>query len=282
MKPATPLDHPTITAVLFAPESCEYPEPDDNGTTIALPVADGILLHCLFYPVAQDSPLLLFFHDGRVPTAAALGRMAEACNRQGIGLFLASYRGYGKSGGQPGVGHLLGDATTLFDQALIWLRREGWLGPIFLMGHALGTIPTITIAGERGQEVKGLVLESALGSTLPYLQSLGVDVEALGLQESDGFNTLAVIQQIELPTLIFHGARDCLVTAAEAERLQAASGARNKQFYVIPGAERDNLAESAGQLYYETVKRFIDGVCGTNTWRQQRKKFISSQGGETG
>ena len=81
------------------------------------------------------------------------------------------------------------------------------------------------------------------------------------------------IAGLTLPTMIFHGAKDSWVSIREAEKLQSHCGAKNKQFFVIPGAERDNLPEAGGELYFQTIKKFIDGICGTNTWREKRRKF---------
>ena len=79
--------------------------------------------------------------------------------------------------------------------------------------------------------------------------------------------------------MIFHGARDALVAIAEAEKLQASSGARTKQFFVIPGAEHHTVGETGGDLYVEEIKKFIDTVCGVNTWRQKRKSHKRNQKG---
>jgi uncharacterized protein len=280
MTVTTSLDTPEINAALFVPAQVGTVDPGKAGASVVLPVAEGVFLHCCWYPVDPLAPLLFYFHDGRGPAAAALAAMAGVYNRHGLGVFLATYRGFGASDGQPGVGYLCPDAEALFDQGLAWLRQHGWQGPVFLMGNSLGSVCAIATAHARAEAVKGLIVESSLGDTLSYLRSLGVAVDELGLGPADVFNTHAVIQQIELPTLIFHGARDSRVSPGEAERLQAASGARNKQFFLIPGADRDSLATAAGELYYQTVRKFIDGVCGINTWRQKRKSFKSGQSGE--
>jgi hypothetical protein len=62
-----------------------------------------------------------------------------------------------------------------------------------------------------------------------------------------------------------------LVAIAEAEKIQAFSGARTKQFFVIPGAEHHTVGKTGGQLYIKTIKQFTDTVCGVNTWRQNRR-----------
>ncbi|HSL40677.1 MAG TPA: alpha/beta fold hydrolase [Desulforhopalus sp.] len=275
----TTLDIPEINALLFKPDDFGNTALPESAEIVAFPVAEQVRLHCTWYPAGLEDPLLWYFHDGRGQKAADLTEMALAYNRHGISVFQASYRGFGDSDGTPRLGLILSDAEELFDQALLWLGEKGRSGPVFLLGHGLGTLCAIATTLARSKAIKGILLESGIGETIPYLQALGLDCPALSVDGGDGFNTLAAIQKIELPTLIFHGSRDSFVGAAEAEKLQAASGAKNKQFFIIPGAGRNNLAVCGGELYYQTIKKFIDGVCGVNTWRSRRRQFKNDQGG---
>jgi hypothetical protein len=109
------------------------------------------------------------------------------------------------------------------------------------------------------------------------LQAVGVSSEHAAITEEEGFDIIKKIEKIKLPTLIFHGARDSQVSVAQAENLQSCSGAKSKQFYVIPGAERDRLPEAGGDLYFQTIKKHIDTICGINTWRQRRKSFKNNR-----
>ena len=76
-----------------------------------------------------------------------------------------------------------------------------------------------------------------------------------------------------MPTLLLHGSRDQLIPVHEAEKLQAESGAKTKQFHMIPGADHNSLILVGGEQYFKTIKSFTDTVTGQNTWRQRRKKF---------
>jgi len=87
------------------------------------------------------------------------------------------------------------------------------------------------------------------------------------------FNNGGKIAGIKLPTLILHGARDQLIPPYQAEKLQMQSGARNKQFLLIPGADHNSLIAMAGVRYFQCIRKFIDEICGLNTWRQRRRKF---------
>lgn len=275
----TTLDIPEINALLFKPDDFGNTALPESAEVVAFPVAEQVSLHCTWYPAGLEDPLLFYCHDGSGQKAAELTEMAAAYNRHGISVFQASYRGFGDSDGTPRLSLFLGDTEKLFDQALFWLGEKGCSGPTFVLGNGLGTLCAIATTLARSKAIKGILLESGIGETLSYLQALGLDRSAVPADRDDGFNTLAAIEKIELPTLIFHGGRDSVVGAAEAEKLQAASGAKNKQFFIIPGAERSTLAICGGELYYQTIKKFIDGVCGVNTWRSKRRQFKNGPDG---
>jgi hypothetical protein len=53
--------------------------------------------------------------------------------------------------------------------------------------------------------------------------------------------------------------------------LQAESGARNKQFQVVPGADHNTIMAVAGNLYFETIKQFINKILGIKPrWKRKR------------
>jgi hypothetical protein len=62
-----------------------------------------------------------------------------------------------------------------------------------------------------------------------------------------------------------------MIPASEAEKLQSHSGARTKEFVVIPGAEHNTMILTGGTLYFQTIKQFIDKLTGVTNWRKRRK-----------
>ena len=139
------------------------------------------------------------------------------------------------------------------------------------MGRSLGSAPAIDLATRHEDAIKGLILESAIAETLPLARILGIDPEKIGISEEDGFNNLKKIESITKATFILHGARDELIPAVDAEKLQSHSGAKSKEFIIIPGAEHNTMIATGGKLYFQTIKQFIDKVTGVTNWRKRRK-----------
>lgn len=273
------IDRPDILSLLFQPPVDYIGSCPAQAEDVSLNIAEGVALSCRFYFVALDAPTLLYYHGGS-DSFDTIDAEAETMNQCGINVFLASYRGFGKSTGSPAFSSLFADARTLFTDAVAWLAKKGCSGPLFVMGRSLGSVCVLEVVHANTQLVKGMILESGYCETIATLQALGADTAELALSEEEGFNNLQKIANIKIPTMIFHGSRDLLVPVAQAEKLQAASGARNKQFFVIPGAAHHTVSKTGGTLYFKTIQGFIETTCGINTWRQRRKKHKAGQPGE--
>jgi alpha-beta hydrolase superfamily lysophospholipase len=279
METPSKIDRPDILSLLFQPPADYIGNCPAQAEDVPLSIAEGVSLSCRFYSVALDAPTLIYYHGG-CDSSDTIDTEAEALNQCGINVFLASYRGFGKSTGSPAFSSLLTDADMLFSLATEWLTGKGCSGPLFVMGRALGSVCVLEVVHANPQLVKGMVLESGYGETIATLQALGADTAELNLSEEEGFNNVEKIANIKVPTLIFHGSRDGLVPVAQAEKLQAASGARNKQFVVVPGATHDTVSQTGGPLYFKTIQGFIETACGINTWRQRRKRFKAGRPGD--
>lgn len=273
----TKLDQPEILNVLFTQSSMSAEMSSTEGELIAIPVAEGISIHCFFKKAAEDAPTILYFGDCS-DKPDTIENIARNYNRHGVNVFIVSYRGHGMNAGTPSLSTLIDDADSIYTYCRDWLISSGFTGPLFILGNGLGSVCAIEIAFSYGDMIKGLIVENCICDTVPFLEALGVSTATHKITEEDGLQLLAKIEKIKIPTLIFHGANDKTVPIPEAEKLQASSGARSKQFFIIPGARRDNLIEAGGELYYKTVKTHIDTVSGVNTWRQRRRRFKKGQG----
>lgn len=264
------LDHPAQLASIFHPRSCEITPLPPGAIDVEIETEPGIHIGCRFYIHDISSPNVLFFH-GNGEIVADYDDIGPLYNHAGMNLLVTDFRGYGWSSGDPSVTSMLTDAESLFTQIQTWLKSNTYSGALFLMGRSLGSVPAIDLASRHDDEVKGLILESAIADTLPLVKSLNIETNGIHITEEDGFQNLQKIESITLPTFIFHGARDEIIAADEAEKLQSFSGARTKEFVVIPGATHNSMIVTGGKLYFQTIKTFIDKVTGMTNWRRRRK-----------
>ena len=270
------IDQLEIREILFQPAVGGVPSCPQEAEDVSFEVDQDVSLTCRFYLSANDAPTLLYFYGGNESISSVEG-IATGYNRCGVNVLVVSYRGYDLSTGTPSVETMFEDTKKLCSLIPDWLSQKNYSGSLFVLGRSLGSVCAMEVVLNCDDLIKGMIIESGFSSTLQYLAALGIDTDKLEITEDDGFNIIAKIEQIEIPTMILHGARDHLVAIDQAEDLQAFCGARSKQFFVIPGAERDTFVETAGPLYFQTMKKFIDTICGVHTWRRKRKSFKDKQ-----
>ena len=276
MESYTKLDQPEVLASIFYPGKCTKTQLPGNAEDIDIEVAAGIIIGCRFFIQDKSSPNILFFH-GNGEKVCDYDEIGPMYNAAGMNFLVVDYRGYGWSNGTPTVSNMLEDAEILFQEARNWLSFNQFTGALFLMGRSLGSIPAIDLAKNHEDDIKGLILESAIADTIPLAKNLGLDLESIEFSEEDGFRNLQKIETVTKPTFIFHGALDELIPAAEAEKLQAHSGARTKEFVIIPGAQHNTMIAVGGRLYFETIKGFINKLTGATNWRKRRKSGKNQQ-----
>ena len=264
------IDQPEILALLFPPTENTPSLCPAGAVDITLTAGAISDISCRFYGIDKQAPIL-FYYPSTMVSAAQLDAIAAQYNQEGMNFFLAAYRGCSINSGSPSLALLYEESRAMFPVAMDWLKNSGYTGAVFVMGQSLGSLCAIDTVALNSDAVKGMILESGIGGTTAFLLALGVSAQQADITEAEGFNNAEKMTRIKLATLIFHGAQDKLVPIAEAEELQAASAARNKQFFVIPGAERHTVSTTGGVLFIRAIKQFTDTVCGVNTWREKRR-----------
>lgn len=228
------------------------------------------MIGCRFHLSSPEAPTILYFH-GNGETVGDYDQIAGKYVEFGMNLLVATYRGYGWSTGSPTVSSMLDDCHVILEKALTWLEEKGCNGPVCVMGRSLGAASAIELASRHQGLFKAMIIESGFGDTLPLLTTLGIDTVQAELLEDNGFRNCEKIAEVKLPTLILHGSADTLISPRLAEKLQACSGARSKQFLLIPGAEHNTMIATGGNTYFSTIKGFIDKACGITRWGYKKR-----------
>ena len=173
-------DHPAIQRFLFYPRQDDY-EAIDSETVLnlELPVNDDIKISCSLFFVNKTDPNLLFFH-GNGELASEYLDIGVAFNHIGINLFVADYRGYGRSGGKPSVSSMIKDAHGVFAGFKKTLKDRGFTGSHFIMGRSLGSASAIELAAGCPDEFKGLIVESGFCDVTDLLARMGLQFAATG------------------------------------------------------------------------------------------------------
>ncbi len=257
------MDRPEIIYRLFFPrrEDPEEPRPR-NGASHFVEVDEAISIGCQFYAAGKDSPNVLFFH-GNGEIASDYDYVAPLYTRRGLNLFVADYRGYGRSSGSPSCSAMISDAGPLFQGFVTFLSSGGFGGSLFVMGRSLGSAPAIEVAHRYQQMLRGLIIESGFASQQKQLARLGVAHLFRDFESVVGFGNDLKIAEVRIPTLIIHGEEDEIIPASEGRALYARSGAAEKYSLFVPGAGHNDLLEVGREQYMESIATFVAASSGT-------------------
>ena len=181
---------------------------------------------------ADGAPVLVVFHGNAGHIGDRVPKLTELF-RNGYGMLLAGYRGYGGNPGRPTEDDLTADARVLLD----WLVGQGvTAAQTVLYGESLGTGIAVKMASERS--AGAVILESPYTSIAEVAQFHYWYLPARWLV-LDKWNSLDRIGQIGAPLLVIHGARDRTVPARYGQRLFEAAPEPKEHFLLERGTHND-------------------------------------------
>lgn len=215
--------------------------------------ADGTRLFGWYVESSVTPTVLLWCHGNAGNIINRLDNLRELY-RLGLSVFLFDYRGYGRSQGRPSEEGLYQDALGAYD----YVAQTRRIRPerIALFGRSLGAAVAGEVASQR--PAAGLILESAFPSVeaLARFHYFGLPAHwLLGAR----FNLVERLKNISVPILVIHGDRDEIVPIQLGRQVFDAAKAP-KSFYLVPGADHNDLYHVGGKPYFQRIKRFIDEV----------------------
>jgi len=218
-------------------------------------VEDGVRIGCGFWPAGKEYPTILYFH-GNGETAGIHDWIAPYYNQRKINLFVADFRGYGSSGGQPTITNMFQDTHIILQGFKRVLKNEGYAEKYFLMGRSLGSLPALELAFHHQDEFGGLIIESGTSSSFRPLWGYLGKTERDIIENSD-FQNKVKIRSVNRPTLIIHGENDQVIPVQEGKELYENSAARDKRLLIIPGADHNDVMVVRQAEYFQAIENLV-------------------------
>jgi len=195
-----------------------YPAPHnvvelaDGYEEAVLATADGLSIRAFYRAAEQNRPTIVYFHGngGTLHGSAAANAMFA---REGFGLLLVNYRGYGGNPGAPSEDGFYEDGRA----AMAFLGAQG-VAPsdTVLIGNSIGSGTAMQMAAEFSP--KALVL-SAPFTSVPDVAAQRMGWLPVRLLAKDHFDNAAKIGGLDLPVLVQHGQADALIPPAHGRIL---------------------------------------------------------------
>jgi pimeloyl-ACP methyl ester carboxylesterase len=172
---------------------------------IFIKTLDDETLRAWYHKKPNSADVILYFHGNKKSLENRRDKYKAFANHSELSVLALSYRGYPGSTGTPTESGLYLDGEA----AVQFLIRQGYQEKnIILYGESLGT----GVATEMATEIdaKALILESPFTNMTDAAKTRHWFLP-VSLLLKDRFDNKAKIQQLNLPILIIHGAKDKIV-----------------------------------------------------------------------
>jgi len=227
-----------------------------------IPVQGEIVVGACFHFAGKDAPNILFFH-GNGEIVADYDDIGPLYTKLGINFLPVDYRGYGRSGGNPTISHMMKDCHVILDFTVAWLHENGCTGPLVVMGRSLGSASALELGASRQADVSGLILESAFAYGVPLLELLGVRIEDTDIVEKKVFAHIRKMESFRKPVLIIHAEYDHIIPFSDGRALFQTCRAENKSFLEITGADHNDIFFRGLSKYMSAVNTFCRNLSNT-------------------
>ena len=251
------LDRPEVLQCLFHPRvSPPYRSRIPDREDFMVPVSKDVRIGASLHLKDKGAPVVLFFHGNGeiVPDYDDLGGIFA--RQAGVNFFVVDYRGYGDSGGRPGVASMLADAWQILAFVEALMAERAYTGPLSLMGRSLGSAPALELAAGGCDRIHSVIIESGFAYAGPLLRVLGLDPEAIGFSEAEGMGNLDKAACVTCPFLVLHAEQDVLIPFSDGQALYDACPAVTKKLVKIKGAGHNDIFIRGMAPYLEAVRLF--------------------------
>ncbi|TFF88180.1 MAG: hypothetical protein EU549_03495 [Promethearchaeota archaeon] len=252
------LDDPMISNIVFYPRKHKMPEKlDDDTMALKFQVEKNILIGGFHYINDRSLPNMLMFH-GNGEIALEYQYFKSLFFSCGVNLAVMDFRGYGFSSGTPIFSSLYADALPVYRQFEKYLEENDLCESIFVLGRSLGSHCAAEIGSHNPKKVRGIIFESAIGSTYKVMKQLfRVNIPNMESAVRAWSNDTRA-EKFRKPTLIIRGSADRIVPKEHGKILyDAIPDVVDKRLITIAGAGHNNIFQFKEE-YFEPLKKFIE------------------------
>ena len=227
-----------------------------------MPVEEDTLISCRFYPASQKAPSILHFHAGS-ETVSCYNKVVPFYKESGVNWFVASYRGYGQSGGTPSFSNIVSDSHIIFEYFRMILKAGGYASPIYVMGKSLGSLYATELAVRYPKDLKGLIIENGYEGIAMLLAYLGLLYTCTPIQDRMQAD-LEKLRGVTIRTLIIHGECKEYTPFKRSLSIYDNIGSQYKKLLPIPNlGDYTSLIKDmegyfrAQEQYFQAIKEFV-------------------------
>ncbi|MFT6908570.1 MAG: fermentation-respiration switch protein FrsA (DUF1100 family) [Oleiphilaceae bacterium] len=221
----------------------------DGIEEFSVETEDHIKIRGLYLPAKESDKVVIYFHGNagniyhRIPSLIQLRKF-------GLNVVGVSYRGYGKSEGEPTEDGVYLDGKATFDyvsKGLGFSHKN-----IIVIGRSIGT--TVAINTAQNKDIAGLILVTPLSSGKAHANA--GSLSSVSFLAGDSFNNMSKMNNIKTSILVIHGTKDRVIPYSMGKEIFDAANTR-KKFVTIDGAGHNNLHDVYGEEYWVPILNFL-------------------------
>jgi fermentation-respiration switch protein FrsA (DUF1100 family) len=213
---------------------------NQNFEEYSIQTKDHNTLNALYFTTDQPSKGLILYFHGNAGNLKKWGRYAVDFTSLGYDVFMADYRGYGKSTGKPSEEVLYQDAQEILD----WTKANLKYDKLVIYGRSLGSAVASHLSMTANPAL--LILET------PFEKLSGV---IYYLPSNYDFPNNQFLPKVRCKKLFIHGTDDWIVPLASAAKLKPFLN-EGDRFVFIEGGGHNNLREF--KKYHETLREALN------------------------
>jgi len=221
-----------------------------NVQEIFIETEDRVKIQSYFIPDKSSNKILIYFHGNGGNICSRLPDLIRI-NNFGINVLGVSYRGYGKSQGEPSEEGIYTDGKAALTYAVQSLGFS--VSNIIILGRSIGT--AVAINTSQNLNIAGLILVSPLSSGKDMAKEMGLGW--LSWIAGSSFDNLSKAKNIKSPVLIIHGEADEVIPINLGEKVYNALPVSEKKFIKVQRAGHNDIIQVAGKSFWSWVNHFI-------------------------
>ena len=207
---------------------------------------DGLTLDGWFTPPSEDSAIVIVF-NGNAGNRAYRVSLGAGLAKEGLGVLLFDYRGYGDNPGHPTAEGLARDARA----AVGWVQQRAPGHDLVYFGESLGAAVAIELA--LSDPPVALVLRSPFTS-LADLADVHSPFPVRGLLR-DRYPSIDRIDQVRAATLVIAGSEDSIVPIDQSRAIFEAAP-DPKELVIVAGADHNDFTLVSGPEVIGATARY--------------------------
>jgi len=244
-------DSEILNSRYFFPRKEEFPDPfwvECNGERLS----------CYYHLIDPAAKTVIFFHGNGEIVADYIDFLLPIFTSLECNCFLAEYRGYAMSSGQPALVAMLKDVEAIIKAINLPLNQ------LIIFGRSIGSIFAIHGA-YRFPEISGLILESGVANVLDRIllraspEELGVPSQRLEEEAAAHLNQQQKLRDFKGSSLIMHARGDTLLDVSNGQKLFQWAP-QPKKLKIFDHGDHNSIFPANSQAYIEELAAFISQI----------------------